>query len=70
MYLHTQCFSKHEVDCLCRILHSKFNLECWQATNKHKPIIAISGRSFDTFLKLVKPHIIFSMIRKLPLPRK
>ena len=46
-----------------------FLLDCWRGQNKRKPIIVISGKSYDRFLELVKPDIIPSMVGKLPSSR-
>lgn len=69
IHLHTQGFQDTEVDNLCAGLNSKFGLNCWRGTNKGKPIVIISGKSYETFLKIVEPEIIPSMRNKLPTPR-
>lgn len=64
--LHTQGFSKQEVESLAKILQDKFGLDCWVKANKGKWTIAISGHSYAVFFELVKPYIHESMKHKLP----
>lgn len=64
--LHTQGFSKAEVEALARLLKQNYGLECWLKLNKGLWTIAISGDSYNTFFALVSPHIHESMRRKLP----
>lgn len=66
LQLHTQGFTVAEVDWLCKLLQDKFGLDCWRKSNKGKPIIAISGHSYDVFFGLVKDYIHESMRFKLP----
>lgn len=67
LQLHTQGFSQLEVDSLARLLREKYDLKCWLKLNKGRWTIAISGDSYEQFLRLVKPHIHESMVRKLPI---
>lgn len=64
--LHTQGFSKEEVESLAKLLQEKYKLECWTKLNKGKWTIAISGNSYTAFFDLVKPFIHESMKHKLP----
>jgi len=64
--LHTQGFTKAEVESLAKLLEVKYGLNCWLKPNKGKWTVAISGDSYDTFFNLVKPYIHESMKRKLP----
>ena len=66
LQFHTQGFTPSEVQALCGILTNKFGLDCWMKFNKHKPIIAISGKSYITFFDLVKEYIHESMRYKFP----
>lgn len=66
LQFHTQGFTESEVDLLCKILQDKFGLNCWRKSNKGKPIIAISGHSYDTFFGLIKDYMHESMYCKLP----
>jgi hypothetical protein len=66
----TQSFQKKEVELLASGLREKFGFDCWVKANKSKSVIAISGKSFEKFEELVEPHIIPSMMYKLPTPRK
>lgn len=66
LQLHTQGFTNVEVEILCNILRTKFNLDVWMKRNKGKPIIAISGHSYDKFFNLVNAFIVKSMRRKFP----
>jgi len=66
LQFHTQGFTVNEVKALCDILNTKFGLDCWQKFNKGKPIIAISGKSYDKFFGLVNTHIHESMRYKFP----
>jgi hypothetical protein len=66
LQLNTQGFTFQEVESLCTLLRNKCKLECWVKLNKGKPIIAISGKSYDKFFELVNKHIHVSMRRKFP----
>lgn len=55
--LHTQGFSKLEVESLARLLQEKYGLKCWLKLNKGLWTVAISGDSYDLFFSLVGPHI-------------
>lgn len=68
--LNTQGFSFVEVNFLSSFLVRKFALKCWVKKNKQKPIIAISGFSYDQICSLIEPFIISSMKYKLPSKRK
>lgn len=68
--LHTQCFTFAEVEELREGLQNKFNLDCKVGINKQKPVIHISGKSFETFLSYVDPYLENSMRQKLPSSRK
>jgi hypothetical protein len=70
MILHTQAFSKEEVDSLCEGLQEKFDLQCWTKPDKRYYCLAISGKSFDTLRALIDPYIIPSMRHKLPSLRR
>lgn len=70
MILHTQAFSKEEVDSLCEGLREKFNLICWTKPDKQYFSLAISGKSYETLMDLICPYIIPSMRYKLPSPRQ
>jgi hypothetical protein len=70
MILHTQAFSKEEVDSLCEGLREKFNLICWTKPDKQYFSLAISGKSYETLMDLICPYVIPSMRSKLPSPRK
>lgn len=65
----THSFTKLEVEQMSLELHEKFNLNCWVKLNKNKYVIAISGKSYNQFIKLINPYIIDSMRKKLPSPR-
>lgn len=67
--LHTQVFSEPDVIRICKFLENKYNIKCWVRKNKDKPIIIISGKSFDALEKILKPYIIDSMLYKFPTPR-
>nr|YP_007475429.1 hypothetical protein H888_mgp16 [Microbotryum cf. violaceum BFL-2013]AGE14643.1 hypothetical protein [Microbotryum cf. violaceum BFL-2013] len=60
LQFHTQGFTTSEVDWparLCRagkLLQDKFDLKCWRKSNKGRPIIAVSGHSYNTFFGLIK----------------
>lgn len=64
--LNTHNFSLNEVNFLKTMLINKFKLKCWIKLNKQKPIIVISGYSYEKVITLIKPFIIPSMIYKLP----
>lgn len=62
----TQGFTENEVDWLCKLLQDKFGLNCWRKSNKGRPIIAVSGHSYNIFFELVKNYMHESMYFKLP----
>ena len=62
--LNTQGFSFEEVKILKNMLIEKFKLKCWIKENKGKPIIIISGFSYEKLCTLIKPFIIPSMLYK------
>lgn len=66
----TQNFEHQEVQQLCDILNKRFGYKTWVKKNKGKYVVAISGKSYEDFMKNVSPHIIPSMQHKLPKPRK
>lgn len=66
----THCFSETEVLEMCDELRDKFGLETSMKFNKKKPIVLLSGRSFETFEGLVRPHLVPSMESKMPTPRR
>jgi len=65
----THCFTEAEVRQMCIELEAKFGLVCWLKFNKGKPIIAISGSSYDKFLEYTSSYIFPTMRAKLPSPR-
>jgi len=75
----THCFTEAEVRQMCIELEAKFGLAlalgqsrtkvCWLKFNKGKPIIAISGSSYDKFLEYTSSYIFPTMRAKLPSPR-
>lgn len=65
LQFHTQGFKVKEVQDLCTLLRA-LGLDCWVKYNKGKPIIAVSGHSYDKFIQLRGPYIHKSMWRKLP----
>lgn len=67
---HTQGFSEKEVIELAEGLKNKFHLQATATKMKGKYVVSVSGKSFEQFTKLTEPHIIESMISKLPTPRK
>ena len=66
----THGFEKNEVEALCLSLSNKFNLECWAKRNKKKYIVAISGKSYEQVLFLIKDLVIPSLHNKFPSPRR
>ena len=68
--LHTQGFTKEEVEDLAKGLRYKFNLQAEASLKKGQYVVCISGHSFEDFMRLVEPHIIPEMRYKLPTPRK
>lgn len=69
--LHTQGFNLEEVEFLSEGLIEKYNLICYpKLERKTQYMVAISGYSYETFLNLVKDHIIPFMEYKIPSPRK
>lgn len=66
--LHTESFSKEEVEFLSKILRMKFGLKTTlHVTNKKKGqySIYIWNRSENDFKEMIRPYIEKSMIRKL-----
>jgi hypothetical protein len=52
------------------MLIEKFQLKCWIKENKKKPILVISGHSYEIIRDLIKPFLIPSMLYKFPTKRK
>lgn len=55
---------------LCDILNKKFGYETWHKQNKGKPIVVVSGNSYDDLTRKVYPHIVPCMQHKWPTARK
>jgi hypothetical protein len=53
----THSFTEEEVQQMCIELKDKFGLQSYLKFNKSKPIIGISGNSYEQFLDLVQPYI-------------
>jgi hypothetical protein len=70
LVFNTQSFTEEEVQQMCIELQSKFNFNCWVKFNKNKPVIVISGSSYEDFFNLTNEFIVPSMKKKLPSPRK
>jgi len=72
--IHTEAFTKTEVDSLCQGLKSRYNLKCWtkskQRNDKTYYFIAISGESYEQLMSLITPYMHPDMFHKLPTPRK
>ena len=66
----THSFSSSEVENLKIILIKKFQLKCWVKLNKKKPILVVSGTSYEKIKLLIKPFIISYMLYKFPSDRK
>ena len=67
---HAQAFSLLEVESLCEGLKNKFKLQAKTTFNKKRPIIQISGYSYETFVDLIDPYILDCFRYRLPTPRK
>lgn len=65
----TNCFQKSELEFLCKILKDKYNLHVTsQKAGKDKGcILYIKTSSLNTFINIVKPHMLPSMYYKLGL---
>ncbi len=72
--LNTHCFELKDINLLCTVLESKFNLNCWPRQQKHKNKIYyqiyISGKSYDILSNLIKPYLLPCMLYKFPESRK
>lgn len=66
VYFNTQGFSLQEVNLLCNILNSKFNLIAKPVKKKQKYQIYISGKSYETLTNLIYPYLIKDMLYKFP----
>lgn len=64
--LNTQSFTFSEVEMMSAELMCKFNLLTETRLNKNKKIIVIKHESYNDFIKLIDPHIIYEMRYKLP----
>ena len=62
----TQGFSELSVDMMIKELEIKYNFIVWKSFNKNKPIIKLSGHSYNSFYELVFPYMHPSMYYKLP----
>lgn len=70
LVLYTQAFLKEDVEKLAQYLHKQYALKTWVKFNKQKPVLAISGESFEKSKKFFKPYIHASMLYKFPEDRK
>jgi LAGLIDADG DNA endonuclease family len=68
--LNTQGFTYKEVCCLCDVLTSKIQLQCWPRKQKEGYQIYVSGHSYERLRELIGPFLIPEMMYKFPLPRK
>jgi hypothetical protein len=66
VYFNTQKFSLQQVNLLCDILNSKFNLIAKPVKKKEKYQIYISGKSYETLTNLIYPYLIKDMLYKFP----
>jgi hypothetical protein len=61
----TNCFLKHELEKLCLLLFSKYNLNCSIHKDGNSHTIYVKSTSAKTFALIVKPYMINSMKYKL-----
>ena len=66
----TQGFEPADVDRLVDLLTSQFDLQAKVRRQKDGRQIYVSGKSYDTFCKLVDPYVIPAMRYKVPPPRR
>ena len=70
----THSFELKDIEFLCSILSSKFNLKAWPRKQKGKDKILyqiyISGKSYETLKELIYPFLIPEMLYKFPPERK
>lgn len=66
----THAFSEDSVLAMCTELENKFGFSTRMKMNKGKPIIVLSGTSFENFESRVSPYLVESMKSKMPTPRK
>ena len=66
----THGFQKQEVGRLIQVLCGKFHLEAKFRKQKEGYQIYVSGKSYESFTKLVLPHILPEMMYKIPKPRR
>lgn len=67
---YTQGFKLPEVQRLSAFLKQAYKWECWVKFNKSKPVIAVSGKDFESTRALLLPYLHPSMIKKFPTKRK
>jgi LAGLIDADG DNA endonuclease family len=65
--LNTQSFSRDENLVLAEFLQAKFGIAAQLNKDKDRHRLRIGARGMDRFLELVAPHVIPSMLYKLPL---
>ena len=65
--LNTQSFSHSENEALASLLRAKFGIEARLNRDKDRYRLRISGATVQRFKDLVSPHLIPSMLYKLPL---
>jgi len=66
----THAFSEESVLAMCTELQDKFGFIARMKKNKGKPIVFLSGTSFENFEGRVTPYLVESMKSKMPTPRK
>jgi hypothetical protein len=65
--LNTQSFSRDENLVLAEFLQAKFGIAAQLNKDKDHHRLRIGAKGMDRFLELVAPHVIPSMLYKLPL---
>ena len=70
VYFNTQSFSVSDIDRLCLVLKTKFQIDSWKRQDSGNYRIYVSGKSYERLGSLITPYFTDDMWYKWPCPRK
>lgn len=70
VYLNTHSFSVSDIEMLCDVLKTKFNIDAWKRPDSGSYRIYVSGKSYERLGDLITPYFTEDMWYKWPSPRK
>lgn len=69
VYLHTQGFTVHDVEYMCDIIHTVYDIRCWPCPDRSGYRIYISGAIYTRLGNLIVPYFTPDIRYKWPHPR-